>query len=209
MGLKVRGRIEGFAEAVASPAPAPGGGAVAAVCGALSAALARMVAGIALEKRAYREVRRELLTICKESETLQDRLLELAEEDSKAYSAVIKALSLPKATQAEKLKRSTAVQSALRKATEVPLETMKECLKVLDLSKTALEKGSREAFTDAGTAALIAHAALEGAGLNVRVNLLSIKDKAFSRRTESHMRSLAGKAGTLMKEIQKTIAKRF
>ncbi len=209
MGLKGRGKLEDFAEAVASPAPAPGGGAVAAVCGALSAALARMVAGIALDKQEYREVRRELLTVCKESETLQNRLLELAEEDSKAYSAVIKALSLPKATPAEKLRRETAVQRALRKATEVPLETMKQCLEVLDLSKIALEKGSREAFTDAGTAALIAHAALEGAGLNVRVNLLSIKDKAFSRRTESHMRILAGMAGTRMKEIQRIIAKRF
>ena len=150
-----------------------------------------------------------MLTVCKESEILQNRLLELAEEDSKAYSAVIKALSLPKATPAEKVRRETTVQRALRKATEVPLETMEECLKVLDLSKAALEKGSREAFTDAGTAALIAHAALGGAGLNVRVNLLSIKDKAFSRKTESHMRSLAGSAGTRIKEIQRIIAKRF
>ena len=209
MVMKGKGSLGGYVEAVASPAPAPGGGSVAAVCGALSAALARMVAGIALNKDEYRGVRKELGRIVSKSESLQSRLLELAEEDSRAFGAVVRALSKPRSTPVQRQRREKAVQQALTWASEVPLETMEKCLEVLELSKAALEKGSKEAFTDAGSAAMLAHAAFRSAGLNVKVNLVSIEDAVFRRRIDARVKSLYRMAAKLSEQVEEEISSRF
>jgi len=209
MGVIGEKELDKFAEAVASPAPAPGGGSVAAVCGALSAALARMVANIALGKKEYESAHRDLRRLCKEAEGLQDTLLQLAEEDSEAYRAVIKSFSLPKDTTAQKERRRRVVQAALKRAAEVPLETMESCLDVLSLSRMALRKGSREAFTDAGSAALLAHAALKSAELNVRVNLMSIRDDAFRRRAEAEAGKMSRDATALLRTVKRLVRERM
>ncbi len=209
MGLTGREKLRDYAEAVASPAPAPGGGSVAAVCAALSAALARMVARIALDKEEYRSSWKDLTRLCKRSEALQRHLLELAEDDSKAYAAVVGAFAMRKDTPAQRSKRREKIQSALKKATEVPLETMEKCLEVLELSKLAMERGSREAFTDAGSAALIAHASLKAAALNVKVNIKSIDDSSFARRAETKMVSLLVVGEGLNEETSRLIDSRL
>ncbi len=183
-------RIRDFAEETAAPTPTPGGGSVAAVCGAVSAALARMVAGLAIGKDDYRDSQDELRRIQEEGKSLQDRLFALADEDSAAYDAVAAAIKLPKATPEDKKRRTDALQLALKKAAEVPLSTMEMCNEVIGLSKRALEKGSKSAFTDAGSASLIAHAALRAAALNAKVNLLSIKDWAFCAQMRAKVASL-------------------
>ena len=208
MGLTGREKLRDYADAVASPTPAPGGGSVAAVCGALAAALARMVASIALGKKEYRKARGELKLVCKRSEELQDRLLKLAEKDSKAYMAVVESFSLPKGTPEQSEKRRVAVQHALKEATEMPLEIMQSCLDVLRLSKKALEKGSREAFTDAGSGALIAHAAMRSAELNVRVNLISIRDSDFRRRAEARAKRISREGASILRGIEGMIQQR-
>lgn len=209
MGVTKQERLQDYVKAVASPAPAPGGGSVAAVCGALGAALARMVANIAMGKEDYKRVHKELRRISTEGEVLQRRLLELAEEDSKAYGAVMKALQKPRATPAQKERRREAIQLALKKASDVPVETMENCVAVLELSKRALEKGSKEAFTDAGSAALVAQAALEAAGLNVKVNLLSIKDEAFCKKTRAKMESLLKRGSAVNDMVARIVDSRF
>ena len=202
-------RIRDFAEETAAPTPTPGGGSVAAVCGAVSAALARMVAGLAIGKDDYRDSQDELCRIQEEGKSLQDRLLALADEDSAAYDAVAAALKLPKATPEDKKRRSEALQLALKKAADVPLSTMERCNDVIELSKRALEKGSKSAFTDAGSAALIAHAALEVAALNVKVNLLSIKDEAFCTKTRASMDLMLKRGSGIVEQVSRMVDSRF
>lgn len=202
-------RIRDFAEETAAPTPTPGGGSVAAVCGAVSAALARMVAGLAIGKADYRDSQDELRRIQEEGKSLQDRLLALADEDSAAYEAVAAAMKLPKTTPEDRKRRTEALQFALKKAAEVPLSTMEKCNDVIALSKRALEKGSKSAFTDAGSAALIAHAALEAAGLNVKVNLLSIKDEAFRANTRARMDSMLKTGSDIAEQFSRIVDSRF
>jgi formiminotetrahydrofolate cyclodeaminase len=209
VGVTRQQKLQEYVKSVSSPTPAPGGGSVAAVCGALGAALAGMVANIALGKKDYKSVHKELRKISAEGEVLQRRLLELAEQDTRAYRGVMKALQKPKATPSQKERRREAIQLALKKASEVPVETMEKCVAVLELSKKALEKGSKEAFTDAGSAALVAHAALEAAGLNVKVNLLSIKDEAFCKKIRAKMESLLKKGSAVNDKVSRIVDSRF
>jgi len=208
MGIGDR-KVSELAEATGAPAPTPGGGSIAAVCGALSASLVRMVAGLALGKEEYKDSQDELREVCDRAEVLQDRLLAIADEDSAAYDAVAAALKMPKATSEEKTKRKDALQSALKKAAEVPLETMEKCRETMIISKMALEKGSKSAFTDAGSASLVAHAALKAAALNAKVNLASIKDEGFCARETARVESLMQEAAGLAAEMERAMAARL
>lgn len=186
MGVKDE-TVGQFLASVASTTPAPGGGSVSALAGALGAALARMVAGLARDKKGYEPVQSDLLRIESNASRIQERLVALVEKDSKAYDAVLEAMHLPKGTPAEKASRVEAMQAAYQEATRVPLETMEACAEVVDLAAEALEKGHRAAVTDAAVAILLAEAGLRGASLNVRINLASIRDDAFRTASETKM----------------------
>ncbi len=165
--------VEQFLAAVAAPTPTPGGGSVSALAGALSAALSRMVAGLARGKRGYEGVESELEQIEIRGEVIQARLEALINEDARAYEAVIAAMRMPKSSEKEKAARVNAMQAAYRKATEVPLETMEHCVEALELAEASVKKGNRSATTDAAVAILLAEAAIRGASLNCAVNLAS------------------------------------
>ena len=186
MGVKDE-PVGAFLEAVAAPTPTSGGGSVSAFAGALGAALTRMVASLARGKKGYETVESDLLAIESNARTVQARLLDLVEEDSRAYGAVVAAMKLPKATETERTARVEAMQAAYKEATRVPLETMAACAQVLDLAAESLEKGHRGAVTDAAVAILLAEAGLRGASLNARINLSSIRDDAFRTATEAEM----------------------
>lgn len=191
------GSVRGFLEAVAAPTPTPGGGSAAAFVGALSAALSRMVAGLAVGKKGYEDVQGELEGLRARGADLGARLLALTEADAAAYGAVLEALRLPRGSDADRARRVEAVQAAYRRATEVPLETMGACLEALRLAARAAEKGNRGATTDAGVAVLLAHAALRAASLNVRVNLASIRDEGFRSGAEARHASILEEAEPL------------
>ncbi len=186
MGVKDEA-LGAFLDSVAAPTPTPGGGSVSAVVAALGAALARMVAGLARGKNGYESVQSDLVQIEAKASVLQGRLLELAEEDSKAYGKVVEAMKLPKGTDGEKTSRVEALQAAYQEATRVPLETMEACSEVLELAALAVEKGNRGATTDAAVAILLAEAGLRGASLNARINLASIRDETFRSSAEAKM----------------------
>ncbi len=183
-----------FLGSIASPTAAPGGGSVSAFAGALGAALARMVAGLARDKKGYESVQTDLVRIEQKGASLQARLVELVEKDSNAYRSVVDAIHLPKGTDAEKAARVEAMQAAYKEATRVPLETMEACAEVLDLAAEALDKGNRGATTDAAVAILLAEAGLRGASLNARINLSSIRDEAFRSSTEAKMDRILSRA---------------
>lgn len=173
-------------ERFGSAEPAPGGGSAAALAGALSGSLARMVALLTIGKKNYEAVSDEAERLASQAQDLADQLAAAVEEDARSFDAVMAAMGLPKATDEEKAARKEAMQEAFKGATMVPLATAKACLETGRLALRLLAIGNQNASTDAGVAVLMAVAGAEGALFNVAINLGSIKDEAWlaERRAE-------------------------
>jgi len=189
--------VEEFLAAVAAATPTPGGGSASALVGALSVALSRMVAGLAKGKKGYEDAQGDLERLEARAAPIQARLEALVEEDSASYEAVLRAMRLPKATDAERSARVDAMQAAYREATKVPLETVERCVEALEIAAVAAEKGFRGASTDVGVAVLLAEAAIRGASLNVRANLAALRDEAFRSDVQGRLDSLLARAERL------------
>jgi glutamate formiminotransferase/formiminotetrahydrofolate cyclodeaminase len=170
--------LDGFVAAVASSAPVPGGGSVAAHVGALAGALAEMVAGLTAGRKKYVAVDAEMRSIAAAATSLRARLSALVKADADAYAAVSAAYKLPKAAPEELAARDAAIQASLMRAAEVPLETARACAAVAELAATCAEKGNTNAASDAGVAALMAEAACRGAAYNVRINVGAMPDRS-------------------------------
>lgn len=192
--------MTGFLGAVASSAPAPGGGSVAAHAGALGAALAQMVAGLTIGKKKYASVDAEMKELAIGAAALANALSALVKRDADAYTEVSNAYALPKATDAEKASRDAAVQAALVKAADIPLETARACADVADLALAAAERGNANAVSDAGVAALLAEAGCKAASYNVRINAASITDRDIAAR-------LSEETGSIVQRVSGTAAK--
>jgi glutamate formiminotransferase/formiminotetrahydrofolate cyclodeaminase len=169
--------VSGFVAAVASNAPAPGGGSVSAHVGMLGAALAQMVSGLTVGRKKYAAVEAEMKELALEAVAMGNTLSALVAEDAAAYTVVTDAYKLSKDTPEQQAAREAAVQRALVYASEVPLRTAEACARVAELAATAAEKGNMNAASDAGVSALLAEAACRGAVYNVRINIGSITDK--------------------------------
>jgi glutamate formiminotransferase/formiminotetrahydrofolate cyclodeaminase len=172
--------IERFVDAVSSATPVPGGGSAAALAGSLGAALAAMVANLTIARNRG-EVDEELSALAEHSQMIKGRLNELVDEDSRAFDLVMSAMRLPRGSESERDARDRAMQAAYRRATEVPLETARLSIEALGMAKLMARKGRRDMASDAGTAALLARAAVEGAALNVLINTGAIEDQTFVR----------------------------
>ena len=164
---------------MSTDSPAPGGGSVAACAGALAAALTAMVANLTVGKRSHESSWPELSTLAERAQALKAGLVAAIDEDTAAFDAVIAAGRLAKATDTERSARAAAIDAANKRAAEVPLQTARRSLEALTLASRVAEIGQAQSATDAGVAALAAHAAVEGAILNVKVNLPGIADTEF------------------------------
>jgi formiminotetrahydrofolate cyclodeaminase len=190
-----------FLDELSSSAPAPGGGSVAALSGALGAALISMVCNLTVGKKKYADVQEDIEALLEESEALRKELTDLLEEDVKAYTAYSKAAKMPRQTEEQKAKRAKARQEALKGATDVPLSIAEAAVKVMDLCRPAAEKGNVWAVSDAGVAVLMAEAALRSAALNVLINLGSLKDEEFVADRRAKLDSLLEGKGVMRDEI--------
>jgi formiminotetrahydrofolate cyclodeaminase len=186
--------IREFSDEVASSSPAPGGGSVSALCGNLSAALVSMVSNLTIGKEKYAAVEGEMRGVVSESEGLRSQLLGLVDEDTEAFNAVMAAFKLPK----DSTERKAALEAAFKQAAGVPLRTARLCLRCMALSEAVLEKGNRNSVTDAAVAGLVAYAGLQGALLNVRINLGSIKDGEYVNSAKAEAEKLSRDANSLM-----------
>lgn len=198
-----------FLDAVAADAPAPGGGSVAALAGALAAALTTMVARLTLERKKYEAVQGEMETLVAESERLWAALAARVTQDAEAYDQVVAAYRLPKATDEERNTRQEAIQQALAHAAEVPLSTARDAVAALELARTAAYLGNANALTDAGTAAHAARAAFEGAALNVRVNADQVVDRGQAAAWLAELERLRGQCEAAFAEAVETIEERW
>ncbi|MDZ7384595.1 MAG: glutamate formimidoyltransferase [candidate division KSB1 bacterium] len=168
-----------FVDELSTDSPAPGGGSVAALAGALAAGLAAMVANLTVGKKGYEGVASQLKDVAIKAQELKDALLLAVDEDTRAFNRVMDAFALPKKSEEQKQARHVAIQEATRRATEVPAKVMELALQVLELAMVVAEHGLTNAASDAGVAAAMARAAAEGAALNVRINLGSLEDEEF------------------------------
>ncbi len=201
--------VTNFLDELASSAPAPGGGSVAALSGALGAALVSMVCNLTLGKKGYEEVQGETAALLEKSEALRAELTGLLEADVAAYTAYSQTAKMPRDTEEQKAARTAAMQAALKNATMVPLHIAEAAVKVMDLCRPVAEKGNKWAVSDAGVAVLMAEAALRSAALNVLINLGSIKDETFVAEKQAHLdRLLAGK-GAMRDEIYDYVASKI
>ena len=176
-------------DSVASASPTPGGGTVSAVAGAMAASLVAMVARLTVGRRKYAEVDAEFRGMIERAEALRLALIRLGDEDSKAFDAVSAAYSIPKDRDAE---RQAAIQAALMGATLVPLETLRAAREVAGLAARAAEAGNRNAVSDAGVAAILAHAAARGAAYNVRINVVGMPDPSEAAPMAEEAQRLVG-----------------
>lgn len=194
-----------FLDELASSAPAPGGGSAAAVSGALGAALVSMVCNLTLGKKKYEDVQTDIAEILEHSEELRHRLLDLMEDDVKAYTHVSAAYKMPRGTETEKQTRAEAIESALKEATLVPLRVAEACVEVLDLCTPVAEKGNVNAVSDAGVGALAAEAGLRSAALNALINLNMIQDQAFVQAHRDKLNGLLAGKGELKEQVYRLV----
>lgn len=190
-----------FLNEVASDSPAPGGGSVAALSGALGVALTSMVCRLTIGKKKYAEVQQEMEETLKRAEELRSRFSDLIQKDTEAFNAVMRAFGMPKETEEEKRARSAAIQETMKQATLVPLEVMELCTLALPLAKTVAEKGNVNSISDAGVSALMLEAAWAGAALNVRINLQTLEDTTFVEETKAKLGELQTKVESLRGEL--------
>jgi len=198
-------KINSFLSELASSSPAPGGGSVAALSGGLGAALTSMVCNLTIGKEKYENIQDEIKKTLKQSEKLRKKLTDLIDEDTNAFNEVMKAFKMPKETEEQKKKRSDAIQNGYKTAAKVPLDTARTCAQILDIAKVAAEIGNVSSITDAAVSAIMARSGVESAILNVKINLSSIKDEDFVKKTSKELENIQKTSSDKTQDILKIV----
>ena len=199
--------VKGFADETLRESPAPGGGSVAAYMGALGAALGTMVANLSAHKPGWDDRWEEFSRWADKGVKLEAELLHLVDEDTEAFNRIMTAFGMPKNTDEDKHLRSEAIQKATLFAAQVPLETMKASFKAFEICKAMAETGNPNSVSDAGVGALAARAAVLGAGLNVKINASSLKNKAQAEALINEANNLMAEADKAEREVMEIVEK--
>lgn len=201
-GALVKRSVADFVDEVSRDTPAPGGGSIAALAGALGAALASMVANLSIGKGEFDTRYDELCDLAERAQAAKDELVAAIDADTEAFNEVITALQMAKDTQEQVAARSEAIRAGYKSAARVPLRTAQSCREVLDLCRAAADLGNQAVMSDAGVGALMAYAGVQGAIHNVRINLPHTRDAEFIAEMESQLGSLLADSRTICDEIQ-------
>jgi glutamate formiminotransferase/formiminotetrahydrofolate cyclodeaminase len=191
-----------FVDEVSRDTPAPGGGSVSALAGALGAALGGMVANLSIGKGEYDDRYEELCTLAERAQEVKDALVKGVDEDTQAFDSVIQGMRMPKDTAAEKKAREEAIQEGYKAATLVPLTTVEHCRDALDVCRAMVAMAPEEMMSDVGTGALVARAGLVGAAYNVRINLKSIKDQEWGEEIRGRLAGVLEEGERLAREVE-------
>ncbi len=172
--------IEDFLAKLASSAAEPGGGAAAALAGAVGAALVSMVANLTIGKEKFAAVQGEMEKAQSRAQAMVAELATAIDRDAESFRRVMDAYKMPRETDEQKAARKKGIQQALRAAAMPPRDVIRLCREIADWSKVTADKGNPQVITDAAIAGIMADAAAQSAALNVKINLGPIGDPAFS-----------------------------
>jgi len=198
-----------FCNETLSDSPAPGGGSVAALMGALGASLGGMVANLSAGKRGWDDKLQYFSDWAVKAQQLKDELLSLVDEDTAAFNKVMDAFALPKKAAEEKATRAVAIEQATKYAAEVPLKVMEIASKSYELLAEMAERGNPASVSDVGVGALATRACIEGAALNVRINLAQLKDEKFKGALAQRQRKISADSDAQFEKIIKIVEKQL
>ena len=201
----VKMNVRQFCNETLSDSPAPGGGSVAALMGALGASLGGMVANLSAGKRGWDDKLEYFSGWAVKAQQLKDELLSLVDEDTAAFSKVMDAFALPKESAEEKTARSAAIEAATKYAAEVPLKVMATASRSYALLAEMAERGNPASVSDVGVGALAIRACIEGAALNVRINLGQLKDERFKTSLHEKLRKISADSEAQFKNIKQVV----
>jgi len=197
--------LRAFADELSMDSPTPGGGSVAAYCGALSAALSSMVSNLTVGKKGYEDVGAEMASVAVTAQALKDDLLGAVDRDTLAFNKVMEALRLPKTTPEQAREKEAALEEATKEATLVPLEVLEKSVEAVRLAKAVASRGFKSSASDAGVGGLAGAAAGEGAYYNVLINLPGIKDGQFRTKVREQAAKRKAELDRLVVAIRKII----
>ena len=190
-----------FCNETLSDSPAPGGGSVAALMGALGAALGGMVANLSAGKRGWDDKLEYFSDWAVKAQQLKDELLALVDEDTAAFNKVMDAFALAKESAEEKATRLATIEQATKHAAEIPLKAIEAASKSYQLLSEMAAKGNPASISDVGVGALATRACVEGASMNVRINLATLKDEKFSSVVLEKLRKISADSEAQFKKI--------
>ena len=198
-----------FCNETLSDSPAPGGGSVAALMGALGTSLGGMVANLSAGKRGWDDKIQFFSEWAVKAQELKDELLFLVDEDTAAFNQVMSAFGLPKESTEEKTARSNAIQAATKYAAEVPLRVMQTASRSYELLEKMAAEGNPASLSDVGVGLLATRACIDGAALNVRINLGSLKDEKVKGELSKRVTAVADESHTHFDRINQVIEKKL
>lgn len=194
-------QVKEFVDLLASEAAAPGGGSAAALEGALGVALAAMVCSLTVGEKKYEEKRLLIESSLERILDIKDSYIDVMVRDTEEFNNLSRAFSLPKNTEEEKEMRSVAIQDGLKACTMTPMEMMELALESLKVIEKLVGNTNNSAASDLGCAALGVKAAVQGAWLNVKINLVGIKEQSFVKEYQEKGEQILRKTIPLADDI--------
>ena len=198
-----------FIDEVSMDSPAPGGGSVSAVSGALGGGLLSMVCALTVGKKGYEDVNERVKEIGKMAQELKDVLMGLVDEDTDAFNGIMSAMRLPKKTDQDKKKRDEAIEEATKKATLVPLKIMRKGKNLTELMREPANICNINAISDILVASLEAEISVKGAGVNVDINISNLSDEEFKKEVMVERENIEKEVVKIRGEIEKVARERM
>jgi formiminotetrahydrofolate cyclodeaminase len=207
--MLVEKTLKEFLDELASNSSAPGGGSVAALCGALAAALCSMVCRLTIGKKKYADVSEELQNVLDKMEQFRIELTALIDEDTRAFNKVMDAFKLPKETEEQISLRKAEIQKATKTAAEVPMLVLKKASEVIELAKLVASKGNINSISDASVGCLLLQTCGAAALYNILINLKSIEDDEYKSKLQSEIETCSKTIENQSNEIRQIIHEKF
>lgn len=207
-GNLIEMNLKNFCNELASSSPAPGGGSVAALCGALGSSLSSMVSNLTYDTKGYEKYKNQMEEIGIEAQKLKDKFLKLVDEDTNAFNNLMKAMRMPKKTDEEREMREKTIKDAIIGAIEVPLEVLINSAKIPEMSEILLKKGNQNALSDSASALLVCYSSAYCAYFNILINLKNLEEKEkerYLKEADDLINKIEKEKKSLLKKILKKL----
>ncbi|MBM4170370.1 MAG: cyclodeaminase/cyclohydrolase family protein [Ignavibacteria bacterium] len=207
--MNINQSMKQYFEDLSSNSPTPGGGNVAALCGALASSLGTMVCNLTIGKKKYIDVEAEITSLKEKLENFKKEYFDLASKDNDAFDKVMEAFKLPKESDEEKKIRDSKIEEATIHAAEVPAEVMRISLEVLPILKVISEKGNKNSLSDAGVAISLIKTAVQSAYFNVLINCSSLNNQTIANEIRKRASITFGEIENISSILLNSITKSF